>query len=60
MTQYAFTLLHRYENIAYAELEDTPNKQNSEMSTTFLGVLKAKQATCWKKFHLKYAWNLLQ
>lgn len=60
MTQYIFTLLYRYKNIAYAELEDTPNKQNSEISTTFLGVLKAKKATYWKKFHLKYAWNLLQ
>lgn len=53
MTQYIFTLLYRYKNIAYAELEDTPNKQNSEISTTFLGVLKAKKGYILEKIPLK-------
>lgn len=53
-----FILLHRYENIAEAELEDTPNKQNGEMNRTFLDVLRAKQGICWKTFYLKFAWTL--
>lgn len=40
-------------------MEDSPNKQNSEVSTTFLEVLTGKQATYQKnKIHLKFAWDL--